>query len=34
MVDDLDALLGRTDFDAPKHQRHSRGWNKSAAESN
>ncbi len=33
-VDDLEALLGRTDFDAPKHQRHSRGWNRERLESN
>jgi MoaA/NifB/PqqE/SkfB family radical SAM enzyme len=25
-VRDLDALLDRSDFDAPKHTRHSRGW--------
>ncbi len=25
-VEDLDALLGRTDFDAGKHRRHARGW--------
>jgi len=29
-VEDLDALLGRTDFDAPKHQRHAQGWSRSA----
>jgi MoaA/NifB/PqqE/SkfB family radical SAM enzyme len=25
-IGDLDALLARTDFDAPKHRRHARGW--------
>jgi MoaA/NifB/PqqE/SkfB family radical SAM enzyme len=30
-IDDLEALLEQTDFDAPKHLRHSRGWQKSAA---
>jgi MoaA/NifB/PqqE/SkfB family radical SAM enzyme len=25
-VSDLDSLLTRTDFDAPKHQRHAQGW--------
>lgn len=25
-IDDVDALLTRTDFDAPKHQRHAEGW--------
>lgn len=28
-VGDLDALLARTDFDAPKHQRHAAGWSQS-----
>lgn len=28
-VEDLDALLNETDFDAPKHQRHARGWSRS-----
>jgi MoaA/NifB/PqqE/SkfB family radical SAM enzyme len=27
-VEDLEALLARTDFDAPKHRRHSRGWSR------
>jgi MoaA/NifB/PqqE/SkfB family radical SAM enzyme len=27
-VDDLDELLARTDFDAPKHLRHSKGWSR------
>ena len=27
-IDDLDALLQRTDFDAPKHQLHSQGWSR------
>ena len=27
-VDDLDELLARTDFDAPKHFRHSKGWSR------
>jgi MoaA/NifB/PqqE/SkfB family radical SAM enzyme len=27
-VADLEALLSRTDFDAPKHQKHARGWSK------
>jgi MoaA/NifB/PqqE/SkfB family radical SAM enzyme len=27
-VEDLGELLSRTDFDAPKHQRHSKGWSK------
>ena len=26
--EDLDALLARTDFDAPKHRRHAKGWSK------
>jgi hypothetical protein len=25
-VDDLEAVLSATDFDAPKHQFHSKGW--------
>ena len=25
-IEDLDALLRQTDFDAPKHQRHAEGW--------
>lgn len=25
-IDDVDVLLSRTDFDAPKHQRHAKGW--------
>lgn len=25
-IDDLDVALSRTDFDAPKHQRHAEGW--------
>jgi MoaA/NifB/PqqE/SkfB family radical SAM enzyme len=29
-VSDLDAMLTRTDFDAPKHQRHAQGWSRSA----
>jgi MoaA/NifB/PqqE/SkfB family radical SAM enzyme len=29
-VEDLEALLARTDFDAPKHRRHSKGWSRSA----
>jgi MoaA/NifB/PqqE/SkfB family radical SAM enzyme len=29
-VDDLGELLSRTDFDAPKHRRHSKGWSKSS----
>ncbi len=28
-VDDLDALLAATEFDAPKHQRHAAGWSRS-----
>jgi hypothetical protein len=28
-VSDLDALLARTDFDAPKHRRHAQGWTRS-----
>lgn len=28
-VDDLAATLARTDFDAPKHQSHSKGWGRS-----
>lgn len=28
-ITDLDALLARTDFDAPKHQLHARGWSRS-----
>ncbi|MEN8234405.1 MAG: radical SAM protein [Actinomycetota bacterium] len=28
-IDDLDALLNQTDFDAPKHQRHAEGWSRS-----
>lgn len=28
-IDDLDELLDATDFDAPKHQRHARGWSRS-----
>ncbi len=27
-VEDLGKLLSRTDFDAPKHRRHSKGWSK------
>lgn len=27
-IEDVDALLGRTDFDAPKHRRHSKGWSR------
>ncbi|MDJ0923171.1 MAG: radical SAM protein [Acidimicrobiia bacterium] len=27
-IDDLDELLRRTDFDAPKHQLHSQGWSR------
>ncbi len=27
-VTDLETLLSRTDFDAPKHRRHARGWGK------
>ncbi|MFG1691614.1 radical SAM protein, partial [Gemmatimonadota bacterium] len=27
-VDDLEALLSRTDFDAPKHELHSKGWSR------
>jgi MoaA/NifB/PqqE/SkfB family radical SAM enzyme len=27
-VEDLEALLNRTDFDAPKHELHSKGWSK------
>ena len=27
-VTDLEALLSRTEFDAPKHRRHARGWGK------
>jgi MoaA/NifB/PqqE/SkfB family radical SAM enzyme len=27
-MDDIHSVLHRTDFDAPKHQRHSRGWGK------
>jgi hypothetical protein len=29
-VDDLEAILTRTDFDAPKHRMHSKGWSKGA----
>jgi MoaA/NifB/PqqE/SkfB family radical SAM enzyme len=29
-VENLDALLARTDFDAPKHRLHSAGWSRSA----
>ncbi len=25
----VDALLRQTDFDAPRHQRHAEGWNRS-----
>lgn len=32
-IEDLDALLARTDFDAPKHQRHAKGWSRSPKES-
>ncbi len=28
-ISDLDALLTRTDFDAPKHHRHAQGWSRS-----
>ncbi len=28
-VEDIDELLARTDFDAPKHQRHAEGWSRS-----
>ena len=28
-IDDIDTLLTRTDFDAPKHQRHAEGWSRS-----
>lgn len=27
-IDDLDALLGKSDFDAPKHQIHAQGWSR------
>ena len=27
-IDDIDALLSKTDFDAPKHQRHAAGWSR------
>jgi hypothetical protein len=27
-VTDLDALVARTDLDAPKHTRHARGWSR------
>ena len=27
-VEDLEALLNRTDFDAPKHELHSKGWSR------
>jgi MoaA/NifB/PqqE/SkfB family radical SAM enzyme len=27
-IDDLEDLLGRTDFDSPKHQLHARGWSR------
>jgi MoaA/NifB/PqqE/SkfB family radical SAM enzyme len=29
-IDDLDALLSRTEFDAPKHLRHAEGWSSSS----
>ena len=29
-IDDLDSVLSRTDFDAPKHVRHSKGWSRRA----
>jgi len=29
-VDDVTALLSRSDFDAPKHERHSRGWGRTS----
>ncbi len=32
-IDDLEALLGQTDFDSPKHQQHSRVWQKTTSES-
>jgi len=31
-VEDLEALLARTDFDAPKHERHPRGWSRTGAQ--
>lgn len=32
-INDLDALLNQTNFDSPKHLQHSRGWHKTAPES-
>lgn len=29
-IDDVDELLDRSDFDAPKHQRHAEGWTRSS----
>jgi MoaA/NifB/PqqE/SkfB family radical SAM enzyme len=32
-IEDLEALLGQTNFDSSKHQKHSRGWTKTKKES-